>query len=75
MKSCGVVFGIILVLLFYLQSVYTGRLIVRIATELNGGLTYAQMAKKAFGNMGVVLVESFIIIFTVGACVGSVVII
>lgn len=74
-KSCGVVLGIGLIVAFFFMSVYTGRLIVRCAMPpINGGLSYAALARASFGHRGEILVEVFIILFTLGAIVGYLVI-
>jgi len=74
--SCGLIFGMALVLIFFALSIYTGRLIVRCAMPpINGGLTYAQLAESAFGKAGLIMVETFIILFCLGTITGYLVII
>lgn len=76
-KSCGVVFGSLLVVLFYLLSWYTGRLILRCSEEpISAGTCYASLARSSFGSpRGEYLVHSATILFVLGACCGYLVII
>jgi amino acid permease len=74
LKSCGVVFGALLLVLFFVLARYTGGLIVQCA-KLGRDLSLADMAESAFGGPGRVLVEISLILFSYGALVGYIVII
>lgn len=77
-KSCGVVFGPLLLVVFFLLARYTGGLIVTCATlprAHNGHPSLSDMAAAAFGNAGRVLVDVSLILFSYGALVGYLVII
>jgi sodium-coupled neutral amino acid transporter 11 len=74
LKNCGVVFGSLLLVLFFFLARYTSSLIITCA-QMGKGVTLADMADSAFGGGGRVLVEVSLILFSYGALVGYLVII
>ena len=76
MKGCGVIFGSILVLIFWALSWYTGRLVLKcMMPPISGGYSYADLAKESFGPHGTWLVDATVMVFVFGGCVGYLVII
>ncbi len=74
LRSCGVVFGSLLLVVFCGLAVYTGRLLVRCGT-MGRGATLSELGMAAFGTGGRVLVEVSVVLFSFGALVGYLIII
>ncbi len=74
LRSCGVVFGSLLLLVFFGLAVYTGRLLVKCGA-MGHGASLSQLGEAAFGGAGRLLVEVAVLLFSFGALIGYLIII
>jgi amino acid permease len=74
LRSCGVVFGSLLLVAFFGLAMYTGRLLVKCGA-MGHGATLSQLGEAAFGSPGRVLVEISVLLFSFGALIGYLIII